>query len=214
MVKDAPNDYYDFDIEFEEILLKGMTLEDAFYLKDLNQRKLFISTDIRQDTVEDAIHHIMQMNAEDKGLPVEERKPIYLYLSSNGGDVDAGFALIDVILSSKTPVYTINLGFQYSMGFLIGLAGHKRFASPNAKFLHHDGTNVIVNSGTKVKDQVEFQDKVEARIKDYVLSRTKITPKEYDKRQRQEWYMFADEAKEYGVTDYIIGKDCDIDEIV
>lgn len=206
--------YYDIDFEFEEALIKNGCVEDVFYLRDLKQRKLFIVTDISQETVGDAIRHIMQINREDVGVAREDRKPIILYVTSNGGDVDAGFALIDVIQCSKTPVYTINLGYQYSMGFLIGLAGHKRFAAPNAKFLHHDGTNVIINSGTKVKDQMEFNKQMEERIKQYVLSRTKITSEMYDSQVRREWYMFADEAKELGVTDYIIGKDCTINDIV
>lgn len=214
MEKNNSSGYYDdMDVEVEMLLKNGM-VEEVFYLKDLKQRKLFLSEDICQETVEDAVRHIMQFNREDAEIPPEERKPILLYLNSNGGDVDAGFMLIDIILASKTPVYTINLGYQYSMGFLIGLAGHKRYATINAKFLHHDGTNVVVNSGAKVKDQMKFQDKVEARIKEYVLSRTQITPAEYDKRLRQEWYLFAADAKKYGMVDFIVGEDCSIDAIV
>ena len=118
--------YYDIEIEFEEALIKNGFVEDIFYLRDLKQRKLFISTNICQETVDDAIRHIMQINREDKGIARNDRNPIILYVTSNGGDVDAGFALVDVILSSETPVYVINQGYQYSMGFLIGLAGHKR----------------------------------------------------------------------------------------
>lgn len=214
MEKNNSSGYYDdMDVEVEMLLKNGM-VEEVFYLKDLKQRKLFLSEDICQETVEDAVRHIMQFNREDAEIPPEERKPILLYLNSNGGDVDAGFMLIDIILASKTPVYTINLGYQYSMGFLIGLAGHKRYATINAKFLHHDGTNVVVNSGAKVKDQMKFQDKVEARIKEYVLSRTQITPAEYDKRLRQEWYLFAADAKKYGMVDFIVREDCSIDAIV
>ncbi len=213
MEKNNSSGYYDTDFAVEMLLKNGM-VDEVFYLKDLKQRKMFLTEDICQETVEDAVRHIMQFNREDIEIPPEERKPILFYLNSNGGDVDAGFMLIDIILASKTPVYTINLGYQYSMGFLIGLAGHKRYATINAKFLHHDGTNVVVNSSTKVKDQMKFQDKVEARIKDYVLSRTHITSAEYDKRLRQEWYLFATDAKKYGMVDYIVGEDCSIDEIV
>ena len=122
--------------------------------------------------------------------------------------------MIDIIQSSKTPVYTVNLGYQYSMGFLIGLAGHKRFSTKNAKFLMHDGSNFVYGSGTKVQDQMEFQRRVEARIKDYILSRSKLTSEEYDNKLRVEWYLFADEAKEKGFTDYIIGVDCEMDEMI
>ena len=117
-------------------------------------------------------------------------------------------------MNSKTPVYTINLGYQYSMGFLIGLAGHKRYATRNAKFLMHDGSNFVYNSGAKAQDQMEFHKKVEGRIKQYVLSRSKVTEEEYDSKLRVEWYLFADEAKEKGFVDYILGEDCDINEII
>ena len=135
-------------------------------------------------------------------------------MTSNGGSVYDGFKLIDIIQNSKTPVYTVNTGYQYSMGFLIGLAGHKRFATRNAKFLMHDGSNFVYGSGAKVQDQMEFQKRVEKRIKDYVLSRSNVTSEEYDQKLRVEWYLFADEAKEKGFTDYIIGIDCDMDEMV
>lgn len=206
--------YYDIDIAIEKTLLDSGMVDELFYLQDLKQRKLFLNSDIDQYTVADIVKHIMQINKEDKGIEPEKRKPILLYVTSNGGEIDSGFELIDVIMNSKTPVHTINLGYQYSMGFLIGLAGHKRYATHNAKFLHHDGTNVIINSGTKAKDQMEFQDKIEARIKEYVIKKTKVTENEYETHMRQEWYLFADEAKKYGMVDYIIGTDCDIDEIV
>lgn len=214
MNKRDSNNYYDIEIEFEEALLKNGMVEDVFYLRDLKQRKLFISTNICQETVDDAIRHIMQINREDMGIAIKDRKPIILYVASNGGDVDAGFALVDVILSSETPVYVINQGYQYSMGFLIGLAGHKRFAMPHSKFLMHDGSQFIYNSGAKAQDQMEFNKKQEERIKQYVLSRTKITSEMYDSQMRKEWYMFADEAKELGVTDCIIGEDCTINDII
>ena len=100
------------------------------------------------------------------------------------------------------------------MGFLIGLAGHKRYASKTAKFLMHDGTNFVINSGAKAQDQMEFNKRIEQRIKEYVLAQTKITSEMYDAQMRKEWYMFADEAKNLGVTDYIIGEDCNLDEIL
>jgi len=170
--------------------------------------------DVEQLSVADIVKHIMQYNKEDKGIDPKDRQPILLYVTSNGGEVDSGFELIDIIQNSKTPVHTINLGYQYSMGFLIGLAGHKRFATQNAKFLMHDGSNFVYNSGAKAQDQMEFQKKVEERVKQYILSRSKLTSEEYDSKLRVEWYLFASEAKDKGFVDYIIGEDCDIDEVI
>jgi ATP-dependent Clp protease protease subunit len=207
--------YYDFTIELSpDFLDKCEGLYDVFYLQDLKQRKLFLDDEVSPLSVGELVKHIMQINAEDRGIEPEQRKPILLYIASPGGSVDDGFELIDTISSSKTPVYTINLGYQYSMGFLIGLAGHKRFASQNAKFLMHDGSHFIYNSTAKAHDQMMFQHKVEERVKSYVLAKSKISAEEYDSKLRVEWYMFADEAKEKGFVDYIIGQDCDIDSIV
>lgn len=206
--------YYDIEVAFEDAMVENGMIDGLFYLRDLKQRKLFLNEDVSSFSVAEIVKHIMQFNAEDRLIPVKERTPILLYVTSNGGEVDSGFELIDVIQSSKTPVYTINLGYQYSMGFLIGLAGHKRFAMPTAKYLMHDGSNFVFNSGAKAQDQMRFQQRVEGRIKQYILSRSNVTSEEYDSNLRVEWYLFADEAKEKGFVDCIIGIDCELDEII
>lgn len=205
--------YFDIDIYTDKIPAMW-DLGDIFTLKDLQQRKLYMAANIVQGEVDDIVQFILQYNKEDAGIPVDERKPILLFILSNGGAVDVGFELIDVIELSTTPVYTINIGYQYSMGFLIGLAGHKRFATKNARFLMHDGSNFVWDSSAKVRDQMKFQEVSEKRIKNYVLSHSKLTEAEYDEKYRVEWYMFADEAKERGFVDYIIGEDCTLDDII
>lgn len=205
--------FYDIDTESQGDSVYW-DLCELMSIKNLKQRKLFINYGICQENIDDIVMHILQFNKEDAGIPPQDRKPILLYCCSNGGSVDAGFEVIDAIQASETPVYTINLGYQYSMAFLIGLAGHKRFASKNAKFLMHDGSNFVWDSSTKVQDQVEFQKKVNDRIRSYVLERSKVSPEEYDSKLRVEWYLFADEAKEKGFTDYIIGEDCDLNMII
>ena len=209
------SDYYDFEISLEE-LPNGISVDDMFFLKDVKNRKFFLNYEVDQCGIHDIARHILQINKEDDtaGIPREERRPILLYIASNGGEVDSGFELIDIIESSVTPVYTVNLGFQYSMGFLIGLAGHKRYAMKNAKFLMHDGSNFVWNSGAKAQDQMEFNKKVEARVKEYVLSHSNVSEQEYDSKLRVEWYLFADEAKQKGFTDCIIGEDCPLSEVI
>lgn len=205
----------DFDDEdIKEALIGQFNLDDLYLYKDIEDRKLYLTGEIEVWSVLDAVRKILQYNADDKGIPIEERKPILLYITSEGGVVDAGTELIDVILASKTPVYTINLGYWYSMGLLIGLAGHKRIGSKNSKILLHDGSNFTYGSSTKVQDQMEFAKRVDQRNKEYVISRTKVTAKEYAKNARVEWYMFADEAKERGFIDCILGEDCDLDEVI
>ena len=210
-MKKGAFDFPDFD---DEIILKSGGLDSLIWLQNVRDRKLWWTDNVDETVIDNLVAPIMKFNAEDKDKSVEERKPIIIYCSSPGGDVDSGFAVIDVILASKTPVWTVNLGEHYSMAFLIGLAGHKRFAMPNAKFLMHDGSSAIWDSGAKVQDRAEFNKRVEARIKEYVLRRTNVTSREYDKRYRTEWFLFADEAKKYGMVDCIIGEDCELDEVI
>lgn len=202
------SDYYEIEID------SPSSIEEHFYLGDLKQRKLYLNCEICAETVGEIIRHILQFNTDDKGIPREERRPIILYINSAGGEVDSGFGLIDAIEASETPVYTVNLAMEYSMAFLIGLAGHKRFSQKNARFLMHDGSCFAYDSTSKVQDLMRFQQSAENRVKEYVLSHSKLSEEEYAERKRVEWYMFADEAKEYGFCDCIIGVDCSVDEVL
>ena len=205
-----------FDIgtfDLDELLVSNGMIDDYLYLQNIRNRRLFLTGEITERNVSDVVKNILKYNAEDKGAAQEERKPVMLYISSEGGDVDSGFMLIDVIENSKTPVYVVNLGYCYSMAFIIYLAGHKRYASKNSKFMIHDGSSYVGGSAGKAKDTMDFIEAIEKRVKAYIVSRTKITAQKYTKNFRREWYMYADEAKSYGVCDSILGEDVDIDDI-
>jgi ATP-dependent Clp protease protease subunit len=157
----------------------------------------------------------MRYNREDKDKPVDERKPIYLYINSPGGEVVNGYGLIDAILNSKTPVYTVNLAQCASMGFLIFLAGAKRYAMSHAEFLMHDGSTFSWDSTAKAKDRMEFETiQLEKMTKEYIISRTTIDEKLYDEKYRVEWYMLPEEAKSHQICTHIVGTDCEMDDIL
>lgn len=193
----------------------NLCMEDTFDIEDLEGRRLYINFGIDESVIESIVYQIMRFNREDKGKPVEERTPIKLYINSPGGDVCAGYGLIDAILTSKTPVYTINQAMCASMGFLIFIAGDKRYTMPHSEFLMHDGSTAGWDSTAKMKDRMDFElGELEQMTREYILSRTQITEDMYKEKYRVEWYFLPKLAKEIGVADYIIGEDCDIDEII
>lgn len=210
--------HYDIEVAvIEKAILESTTdVDTLFYLTDLNNRKLYLVDAINDYSVQEIVRHILQFNREDNeaGIAPEERKPIKLYINSPGGDVVAGFMLINIIENSATPVYTINMAKCYSMAFMVALAGHKRFALRDATYLMHDGQNFIYDSGSKAQDTANFNKAVEARVKDYILGKSNISTREYNKKLRVEWYMFSDEARDRGVVDYIVGEDIPLDEII
>ena len=93
-----------------------------------------------------------------------------------------------------------------SMGFLIFLAGHKRYSLQRSEFLMHDGSTYGWDSTAKMKDRMDFETgQVEKMTKEYIMSRTNIDSDLYDAKYRVEWYFLPEEAKCHGVVDYIIG---------
>lgn len=193
----------------------NISYPDVYEMEDLEERRLYINSGIDETIIDSMVYHILRYNREDKGLKPEERKPIHLYINSPGGSVCDGYGLIDVIQSSITPVYTINQALCASMGFLIFLAGHKRYSMLRSEFLMHDGSTAGWDSTAKMKDRMDFETKqLEQMTKEYIISRTAIDNDLYDAKYRVEWYMLPNEAKQHGIVDYIVGVDCTIDEIL
>ena len=184
-------------------------------ISDFVDRKMWFIGEVDENIIGSMVYNILRYNALDKDIPVEQRKPIILYLSSPGGEVMNGLGLVSAIQTSKTPVYTVVLAEACSMGLVISIAGHRRYAMPNAVYLMHDGSTGVVDSVSKARDRIEFDGKELAdRMKNIILSNTKLTKKQYEEKYRQEWYFLPDTAKKYGFTDYIIGEDCELDKIL
>lgn len=180
------------------------------YYKD---RILVINQDIDECIIEDCIIFILNWNKEDKGLPIENRKPIKIYLNSNGGDSIVAMQLVDVIKMSITPIIIVGLSLVASAAFHIFVAGHDKVCFENTIFLMHDGAITINNSTSKAKDTMKFIDELEARAKKHILDKTTMDEKFYDDHYDVELYLYADKAKELGIVDKIIGVDCNIDYI-
>lgn len=189
---------------------------DLAEIEDIVNRKIYLNDEIDENIVTSAVYHILRYNCLDKDMPVEERKPILLYINSPGGDVISGMSLVSVIESSITPVYTINLALSASMAFLIYICGKKRYSIQYGTFLLHEG---YIGSGyestSKAKDRLSYETTELAEYeKKLVLDHTKISKKMYTDRYRTEWYMTSAQAYKYGVVDYILGENCDINDII
>ena len=187
---------------------------ESLVMEDVEARKLYINGEINETLMENITYYILKYNAVDKGIPVEKRQPILLYINSVGGSVLDAMSLISTMLISKTKIYTINLGYNLSCGFLISLAGSKRYAYKDSVYLSHDGSAGNYDNNAKILDWAKFLTMQNKRIKDYVMSRSNITSKKYDSLFREDYWFYGDTAKEYKFLDFIVGEDCDIDEIV
>lgn len=194
-----------FDNEFTDEVIR----------EHLDHRILILNREIDNSIIEDFTLRILQWNAEDLFIPVENRIPIMIYINCPGGDVDVGMNLVDVIEASKTPVRAVCFAMAASMALSIFIACHQRYAFKNSILLMHDGNIAIHNSSSKAKDTMSFIDKIDARQKKCILSHTKVTDEFYDSKYDTEYYMYADEeGRELGFVDKIIGEDITLEEIL
>lgn len=202
----------------DELLFTIDTKTDDMYTQiiktNYNDRKIVINQDICDDIIEDVSLMILRYNKEDINIPVDKRKKIYIYVNSDGGDVIMGNNALDLIKTSKTPVVTVGFAKCASMASYILAAGHERYCFPSTIVLLHDGQTGYVSSGNKGKDIQEFYNKIDKRQTQFMVDNTKMTLEFLEQIKDREYYVFADEAKELGLVDKIIGVDCSIEEIL
>lgn len=174
---------------------------DYQYWYNLQNRKIIINDAISDTIIETAVLPYMQMNVEGQGA-------VDIYINTGGGEVYNGFALINAIENAKVPTTIHILATAFSMGLLIAMAGHnnpnvKTVCSPFSVGLLHSGQQYMEGATHAVKDTFNFSQAYEEKIKNYTLSHSLIDEKFYDKIERMEYWMDADEMLRLGIVDEI-----------
>lgn len=204
-------------LKIEELLFE-LDEKDDIYTEivkhNLRDRRIIINQNISDDLLENVCLMILRWNAEDRDLPKDKRKKIYIYLNSDGGDAVIGSQILSTIATSATPIVTVGFAKCASMASYILAAGHVRYCFNNTIVLYHDGQTGYVSSGNKGRDIQQFYDNLDSRMNKFMIEHTNMTEEFIEKIKDREYYMFAEEAKERGIVDKIIGIDCDLDEIL
>ena len=173
------------------------------YYKDEQDRVLWIEGEIG-DGLFELSKMILRYNMEDKDIPVDERKPIKIFINSPGGDLDSTLAFIGLMNISKTPIWTIDACWAYSAAGLILMAGHKRYALPNTECLIHSGSGQLGGSYEQTTEQMKNYKYLVDKMRDFILSKTKIDQKLFKKNSQKDWYIYDDEMLNLGIVDSII----------
>lgn len=148
---------------------------------------------------------------EDKGVPVEKRRPVKIFLHTPGGNISVTMGLCDAILASTTPVWTINAGWAMSAGGLILICGHRRFCTRSSVALIHSASGGSSGTMQQVKDSTQFMERLNTMGNKLILEKTKISPRMLSSKKNNDWYIFAEDQINYGLADKIIEN---IDEVV
>ena len=199
-------------IELLEIPLVGDTKESQLptpeeytYWKDRKNRTFYVDYEIDECySLVELAKIIIQMNIEERDIPKEQLQPIRLFIHSYGGDLEQANFFCDLVQASRIPIITIAMGVAMSAGFLIFLSGHKRYAFKHTQLMVHSGSAAFQGTAEQIEEAQKNYKKQIEEMKTYILEKTTIDEKTFNKNKNKDWYLSSDELLKYHVIDEII----------
>jgi len=172
------------------------------YSRLLKDRIVFIGSPIDDDVANLVIAQLLFLEAEDPD------KDIHVYINSPGGIVTAGMAIYDTMQFIKPPVATVCIGQAASMAavLLAGGAESKRTALPNARILIHQPMGGTHGQATDIKIQAEEILRMREHLNGILAKHTGQPMERIAADTERDYYMSADQAKEYGIIDQVVPK--------
>ena len=160
-------------------------------------RHIFISDVICSVSADEVIRELLV-------LDMISNRPIQIYITSPGGRVDWGFAIIDIMKNLRSKVITIANGQVASMGTMIAIAGDERKCFENTTFMFHDMFSGVVDYSQKMKARLEYTEKLYNSLETHMKKYTNLSKKEIDLSRNEELWIFSDEAVKKGLVDIVI----------
>ncbi len=172
------------------------------YSRLLNDRIVFLSGVVEDQIASLIVAQLLYLEAQDPD------KDIYLYINSPGGSVTSGMAIFDTMQYIKCDVVTICIGMAASMGAFLLAAGAKgkRKGLPNCDIMIHQPSGGAQGQATDIKIQAEQIIKTKQKMNKILSDMTGQTLKKIENDAERDFFMTADEAKEYGLIDEVIEK--------
>ncbi len=166
----------------------------------LKERIIFLPTYIEDEIANLVIAQMLFLEAEDPD------KDIALYINSPGGSVTAGMAIYDTMQYIKPDVSTICMGQAASMGALLLAAGakNKRFALPHARIMIHQPLGGVQGQATDIDIQAREILRMREELNRILLHHTGQTIEKIQRDTDRDFFMTADQAKEYKIVDEVI----------
>lgn len=174
---------------------------DPLAEKFLKTRQILLSGEINEENAEKIVRQLFILEADSD-------KPIYIFIDSPGGDVDAGFAIFDAIRFVNAPVYTIGMGLVASAAALILLASPKerRLGLPHSHYLIHQPLSGMKGTATEIEIHAMEIAKTKAKINEIIAGETGTPLDKVTKDTDRDFWLAADEAASYGLISKVISR--------
>ncbi|MDR1785178.1 MAG: ATP-dependent Clp protease proteolytic subunit [Spirochaetaceae bacterium] len=172
--------------------------QDALVLRFMKTRQVLLAGEVNKELAEKIARQLLILESDSP-------EPIYVFIDSPGGDVDAGFAIFDIIRFVSAPVYTIGMGLAASAGALILLAAprERRIALPNSHYLIHQPLSGIKGVATEIEIHAQELEKLRDKLNRIIALETGKDLEIVKKDTDRDYWMNAEEAKEYGLVSKI-----------
>lgn len=172
------------------------------YSRLLRERIVFLGQEVRDENANLVVAQLLFLEAEDP------EKDIYLYINSPGGSVSAGLGIFDTMNQIRPDVCTICIGLAASMGAFLLSAGAKgkRMSLPNSRIMIHQPLGGAQGQATDIEIQAKEILYLKALLNQHLANHTGKSLEEITADTERDFFMSAEESKEYGLIDQVINR--------
>ena len=172
------------------------------YSRLLRERIIFLVGPVNDATANLVVAQMLFLESENPD------KDISFYINSPGGSVSAGMAVFDTMNFIKPDVSTLCIGLAASMGAFLLAAGAKgkRFSLPNSKVMIHQPSGGSQGQATEIEIQAREILKTREQLNKILADRTGQPLDRIERDTERDYYMSAEESREYGLIDQVISK--------
>jgi ATP-dependent Clp protease protease subunit len=170
------------------------------YSRLLKERIIFLGGQITDQLANSIIAQLLFLAAKDP------QKEIQFYINSPGGSVTAGLAIYDTMQYVKPPISTVCVGMAASMAAVLLAAGTKgkRYALPNSEMMLHQVMGGVSGEAIEIEITAKQILKIKDKINRILSKHTGQPIERIEKDTDRDFYLSAEEAKEYGLIDEVI----------
>ncbi|MCL1962600.1 MAG: ATP-dependent Clp endopeptidase proteolytic subunit ClpP [Desulfovibrionaceae bacterium] len=172
------------------------------YSRLLRERVVFLVGEVNDQTANLVVAQLLFLESENPD------KDISLYINSPGGSVSAGMSIFDTMQFIKPDVSTMCLGFAASMGAFLLAAGAKgkRFSLPNSKIMIHQVLGGARGQATDIEIHARDILRTKEQMNRILAERTGQPYEKVVNDTERDYFMTADEARQYGLVDQVIAQ--------
>lgn len=171
-------------------------------LKLLKQRTILIYGEINQELAKSVTEQLLYLSAIND-------EPITMFINSQGGHVESGDTIHDMIRFIKPKVKMIGTGWVASAGITIYLAADKedRYSLPNTRYMIHQPAGGVQGQSTEIQIEAKEILRMRKRVNQLIAKATGQTLEKIQNDTDRNYWLSAEEAKDYGIVGTIVESD-------